>query len=65
MSLFDVPQEVLNARPDGAKDFDFLQGRWLIHHKKLTERLVGCKTWQEFRTSAQLFDLFREWLDQK
>ena len=34
MSLFDVPEEVLNARPQGAKDFDFLQGRWLIHHKK-------------------------------
>ena len=34
MSLFDAPQEVLDARPQGAKDFDFLQGRWLIHHKK-------------------------------
>ena len=44
MSLFDVPQEVLDARPQGAKDFDVLQGRWLIHHKKLAERLVGCET---------------------
>lgn len=35
MSLFDIPQEILDARPQGAKDFDFLQGRWLIHHKKL------------------------------
>lgn len=35
MCLFDIPQEVLNARPQGAKDFDFLQGRWLIQHKKL------------------------------
>ena len=34
------------------KDFDFLQGRWLIHHKKLEERLVGCQTWQEFQTPA-------------
>ena len=33
MSLFDVPQEVLNARPERAKDFDFLQGQWLIHHR--------------------------------
>jgi len=33
--LFDIPEEVLNARPHGAKDFDFLQGRWLIHHKSL------------------------------
>ena len=52
MSLFDAPQQVLDARPDGAKDFDFLQGRWLIHHRKLAERLVGCQTWHEFRTPA-------------
>jgi hypothetical protein len=52
MSLFDVPAAVLNARPQGASDFDFLQGRWLIHHKKLAERLVGCQTWHEFSTPA-------------
>ena len=52
MTLFDVPPDVLDARPPGAKDFDFLQGRWLIHHRKLAERLVGCQTWQEFRTPA-------------
>lgn len=52
MSLFDIPQEVLDDRPHGARDFDFLQGRWLIHHKKLAERLVGCQTWDEFKTPA-------------
>lgn len=52
MSLFDVPEEVLNARPQGAKDFDFLQGRWLIHHQKLALRLVGSQTWHEFKTPA-------------
>jgi hypothetical protein len=52
MSLFNVPEEVLNTRPEGAKDFDFLQGRWLIRHKKLAERLVGCQTWHEFETPA-------------
>ena len=61
MSLFDVPQEVLNARPKGAKDFDFLQGRWLIHHKKLAERLVGCQTWRSLKplllTNSSLADL--------
>lgn len=47
------------ARPDydsrvnaGATDFDFLEGRWLIHHKKLAERLVGSQTWYEFKTPA-------------
>jgi hypothetical protein len=52
MSLLAVPPEVLNARPQAAKDFDFLQGRWLIHHHKLAERLVGCETWVEFETPA-------------
>ena len=52
MSLFDIPQRVLDARPQGAKDFDFLQGRWLIHHKKLVERLVDCQIWDEFQTPA-------------
>ena len=52
MSLFDVPAEVLNTRPPGADDFDFLQGRWLIRHKKLAERLVGSDTWYEFETPA-------------
>jgi hypothetical protein len=52
MSLFDAPPEVLDARPDGARDFDFLQGRWLIHHRKLEERLVDCQVWQEFTTPA-------------
>jgi hypothetical protein len=52
MSLFDIPEKILNARPQGAKDFDFLQGRWLIHHKKLAERLAGCQTWYEFKTPA-------------
>jgi hypothetical protein len=53
VSLFsDIPQDVLDARPSGAKDFDFLRGRWLIHHKKLTERLVSSQTWHEFSTPA-------------
>jgi len=53
MSLFsDIPEAVLDARPSGAHDFDFLQGRWMIHHKKLVERLVGCQTWEEFVTPA-------------
>lgn len=54
MSLFDVPQEVLDARPHGAKDFDFLQGRWLIHHKKL----LGWKNCEDFDMNAALQSFF-------
>ena len=29
-------------------DFDFLVGRWLVRHRRLTSRLTGCTTWDEF-----------------
>jgi hypothetical protein len=29
-------------------DFDFLFGRWRVHHRRLRERLAGCKEWEEF-----------------
>jgi hypothetical protein len=33
---------------DGARDFDFLIGRWNVHNRRLRERLRGCTEWQEF-----------------
>ena len=33
---------------DGARDFDFLIGRWNVHNRRLRERLRGCGEWQEF-----------------
>ena len=29
-------------------DFDFLIGRWTVHHRRLKERLAGCTEWEEF-----------------
>ena len=29
-------------------DFDFLVGKWKMHHRRLNRRLVGCKDWTEF-----------------
>jgi len=29
-------------------DFDFLFGRWRVHHRRLRERLAGCNEWEEF-----------------
>ena len=33
---------------DGRNDFDFLIGKWKVHHFRLKERLKGCTEWEEF-----------------
>ncbi len=33
---------------DGSHDFDFLIGRWKVHHKRLTKPLSGSGSWYEF-----------------
>ncbi|MDR7151316.1 hypothetical protein J2W49_003292 [Hydrogenophaga palleronii] len=35
-------------------DFDFLQGRWRVHHKRLRERLVDCQEWQAFEGTCAM-----------
>lgn len=36
------------SKRDGSHDFDFLVGKWQVHHRRLRERLVGCTDWEEF-----------------
>jgi len=50
VTLFDIPDPVRDSWPAGARDFDFLEGEWIIRHRKLRERLVGSKEWLEFET---------------
>ena len=40
------------GRP-GAGDFDFFMGRWRVHHRRLNERLAGCRDWTEFGGSCE------------
>jgi hypothetical protein len=35
-----------------ADDFDFLIGDWRVHHRRLKERLAGCREWVEFEGSS-------------
>jgi hypothetical protein len=35
-------------------DFDFFVGRWTVKHRRLVERLAGCRDWAEFGGSAEL-----------
>ena len=50
MTLFEIPDGIRAAWPTGARDFDFLEGEWIIRHRKLRERLVGSNEWLEFET---------------
>ena len=52
MSLFPIPPDFHRTLPDGAHAFDFLQGEWIIHHRRLKERLVASDAWEEFDTPA-------------
>jgi hypothetical protein len=37
-----------------ASHFDFLIGRWQVHHRRLKERLAGDTRWDEFGGSSEL-----------
>jgi hypothetical protein len=37
---------------DQARAFDFLEGRWQIHNRRLVKRLQGSNQWQEFEAHS-------------
>src|SRR5262249_51101423 len=40
--------EAIAPEQDGRRDFDFIVGRWNVHHRRLRERLKGSTEWDEF-----------------
>lgn len=36
------------ATRDGSHDFDFFHGRWLVHNRRLQQRLAGSHAWVSF-----------------
>jgi hypothetical protein len=34
-------------------DFDFLVGKWKMHHRRLNKRLENCKEWTEFESTDE------------
>lgn len=41
----------MNEARDGARDFDFLTGRWRVRNRRLRERLKGSTGWEEFEAT--------------
>lgn len=37
---------------DGARDFDFVEGRWRVHNRRLSRPLSGSNEWYEFEGTA-------------
>lgn len=43
-----MSEQTAATAPSGQTDFDFFIGTWTCHHRRLTERLKGSTTWEEF-----------------
>jgi hypothetical protein len=41
------------SETSGVHEFDFLVGRWKVHHRRLKERLAGGKDWVEFEGTSE------------
>jgi hypothetical protein len=59
-SLISGPAFAATAKPgetavtDHAHDFDFLIGKWNVHHHRLKERLAGSHEWVDFEGTSVL-----------
>jgi hypothetical protein len=52
----DQGELILTASPlSSPRDFDFFQGKWNLHNKKLVSRLNKCTTWTEFHSTQQMY----------
>ncbi|WP_281632434.1 hypothetical protein [Flavobacterium luteolum] len=54
---FDANGElIITASPTSSKnDFDFFEGKWKLHNKKLNSRLSNCTEWTEFESTQEMY----------
>lgn len=46
---------IITASPTSSgQDFDFYEGKWKLHNKKLKTRLNGCTEWTEFESTQEM-----------
>ena len=55
--IFDTDGElIITATPTSSKhDFDFFEGKWKLHNKKLKTRLNNCTEWIEFESTQEMY----------
>ena len=47
---------IITAAPSSSKhDFDFYEGRWKLHNKKLKSKLNNCTEWIEFESTQEMY----------
>lgn len=57
----DNPKALQATNLSSLHDFDFLVGRWQVHHRRLKERLANSHEWQEFDGTCVNFPLMGGW----
>ena len=50
--VFDAKGElkITASNSSSPNDFDFLVGKWKMHHRRLNKRMENCKDWTEFES---------------
>ncbi|MDB5221476.1 MAG: hypothetical protein JWN83_143 [Chitinophagaceae bacterium] len=47
---------IITASPNSSKhDFDFYEGKWKLHNRKLKSRLDNCNEWIEFDSTQEMY----------
>lgn len=57
----DNPKSVASPNLTGLHDFDLRVGRWLMHNRRLKERLADCHEWEEFEGTQTLWQIMGGW----
>lgn len=57
----DNPKKIEAPNLSGLHDFDFLVGKWQVHHYRLKERLADNHEWVEFDGTCNNFPLMDGW----
>jgi hypothetical protein len=53
-TLTTKPLDIKPSATSSKNDFDFLEGKWKVHNRKLKTRLNNCSEWSEFESTLHM-----------